>query len=168
MDLKKELIIGTIGSVFVIFLTIFFINQYQRQKEQFKINNSISNTAQPNSGSNNILSNLSLTNNEVAKHSSVNDCWIIVQGSVYNVTQYLALHPGGSNIIIPFCGQDATSAYANRGGRGSHSVQADSDLSKLRLGLLNETVNITNTGNQIQNNVNLINNSGRKGENEDD
>ena len=36
MDLKKELIIGAIGSVLAVLLTFFYINQYQKQKEQFK------------------------------------------------------------------------------------------------------------------------------------
>ena len=113
-------------------------------------------------------SNLSLTGVEVAKHNSATDCWIIIQSSVYNVSQFLSLHPGGSDRIIPFCGQDATSAYATQGGKGSHSSQAYSDLSKLKLGQLNETINITNTTNQIQNNIKSINSSKGERENDDD
>jgi cytochrome b involved in lipid metabolism len=167
MNVKNELIIGIAGSVLIIFLTIFYSNQYKKQREQFNKIAPANNITQSSSNSNNVLSNVSLTNNEVAKHNSVNDCWIIIQGSVYNVTQYLSLHPGGSDRIIPFCGQDATSAYATKGGNGTHSSQADADLSKLKLGQLNETVNITNTGNQIKNNINLINSSGRKNKYDD-
>lgn len=160
MDLKKELIIGTIVSTLVILLTIFYFGQYQKQKTQF---NKIS-----QNGS--IVQTLttSLTNEEITKHNSVSDCWIIVQNSVYNVTQYLSLHPGGQNRIIPYCGQDATSAYVTQGGKGSHSTQAYDDLAKLKLGQLNETVSISNTNNQIQQNLNLIKSSGRKGKNDDD
>ena len=130
MDLKKELIIGIIGSIFVVFLTVFYSNQYQKQREisQKKIIAQLS----------------SLTNEEIAKHNTANDCWIIIQRSVYNVTDYLNLHPGGSDGIIAFCGQDATNAFKTKRGKGTHSAQADIDLSKLKLGQLNETVNIMN------------------------
>lgn len=161
MELKKELMVGIIGSILIIFLTILYFNQYQKQKKQF------TNILQK--GSVTQTSTVSLTLSEVAKHNMVGDCWIIVQGSIYNVTQYLSLHPGGSNRITTFCGQDATNAYSTQGGKGSHSSFADSELGKLKLGQLNETVNFTETNNQIQNNIKLINSSGKnERENEND
>ena len=156
MNIKNELIIGILGCILIIFLTIFYISQYQKQKEQF-INI-------PQNGG----AAQSLTNYEVAKHNSADNCWIIIQGFVYNVTQYLSLHPGGSDRIIPFCGQDATSAFVTQGGKGSHSSQASLDLSKLKLGQLNDTINIVNTNNQIKNDVSLIKSSGKNKENDDD
>ena len=161
MNLKKELIIGAIGSVLAVLLTFFYINQYQKQKEQFKKISQNETAVQASK-----TSDISLTIEEIAKHNAANDCWIIIQGSVYNVTNYLILHPGGSDRIVPFCGQDATDAFAAKGGKGTHSAQAALDLSKLKLGQLNEAVNITDTNNQIQNNVNLINISGRAEERE--
>ena len=163
MNIKNELIIGIIGSVLIIFLTIFYFNQYQKQKKLFTNILQYSMVTQTSQ-----TSNISLTHSEVAKHNSADNCWIIIQGFVYNVTQYLSLHPGGSDRIIPFCGQDATSAFATQGGKGSHSSQANNDLSKLKLGQLNEIVNITNTGNQIKNNIKSINSSGKRGEENDD
>ena len=85
---------------------------------------------------------VTLTPSEVAKHTSSNDCWMIVSGSVYNVTSYLPIHPGGANEIQPFCGKDGTKAFATQGGRGSHSGQAQNDLSTLLLGVLNATVTL--------------------------
>lgn len=35
-----------------------------------------------------------LTLSEVAKHNKRDDCWIIVEGLVYDVTKYIPLHPG--------------------------------------------------------------------------
>jgi cytochrome b involved in lipid metabolism len=36
---------------------------------------------------------------EVAKHNKSDDCWIIVDGYVYDVTTYVEEHPGGDSIL---------------------------------------------------------------------
>ncbi|KAF8162372.1 FMN-dependent dehydrogenase-domain-containing protein [Pholiota molesta] len=48
---------------------------------------------------------------EVAKHNSRESCWIIVHGNVYDVTEFLDEHPGGSKIILKYAGKDATQEY---------------------------------------------------------
>ena len=48
------------------------------------------------------------TREEVSKHNKKGDCWIILNGYVYNVTKFLNIHPGGSRIISIYAGQDAT------------------------------------------------------------
>ncbi|KDQ21621.1 hypothetical protein BOTBODRAFT_99401 [Botryobasidium botryosum FD-172 SS1] len=48
---------------------------------------------------------------DVAKHNSSDSCWIIVDGQVYDVTEFLHEHPGGSAIILKYAGRDATEAY---------------------------------------------------------
>ncbi|EIW80311.1 glyoxylate dehydrogenase [Coniophora puteana RWD-64-598 SS2] len=52
-----------------------------------------------------------ISSQQVAEHSSAESCWIIVHGKVYDVTQFLPEHPGGSRIILKYAGQDATEAY---------------------------------------------------------
>lgn len=47
----------------------------------------------------------------VAEHASPESCWIIVHGRVYDVTEFLPEHPGGSKIILKYAGKDATEAY---------------------------------------------------------
>lgn len=64
----------------------------------------------------------------VAKHNNRESCWIIVHGEhccasstwlfphalllghVYDVTEFLNDHPGGSKIILKYAGKDATYA----------------------------------------------------------
>ncbi|KZP10658.1 hypothetical protein FIBSPDRAFT_872351 [Athelia psychrophila] len=48
---------------------------------------------------------------EVATHNSRKSCWIIVHGKVYDVTEFLDDHPGGSKIILKYAGKDATHEY---------------------------------------------------------
>lgn len=44
--------------------------------------------------------------NEVEKHNNENDCWVIVNGKVYDVTIFLDKHPAGKYIIINNSGKD--------------------------------------------------------------
>ncbi|KAI0154844.1 FMN-dependent dehydrogenase-domain-containing protein [Xylariaceae sp. FL1272] len=48
---------------------------------------------------------------EVAKHTSPDSCWVVLYGDVYDVTEFLPSHPGGSKIILQLSGRDATEEY---------------------------------------------------------
>ncbi|KAK7694509.1 hypothetical protein QCA50_001695 [Cerrena zonata] len=54
---------------------------------------------------------MSLTLSEVSKHNTDKSCWVIIKNKVYDVTDFLAEHPGGAKIILKYAGRDATSAY---------------------------------------------------------
>lgn len=49
---------------------------------------------------------------EIVKHNSADDLWIVVDGTVYDVTAFAPEHPGGINILLQYAGRDATSAYS--------------------------------------------------------
>merc|ERR1711971_1019963 len=51
------------------------------------------------------------TKEEVAKHTSKTDCWVILDGKVLNVTSFLSQHPGGELAILTFAGKDATEEF---------------------------------------------------------
>ncbi|KAK3688164.1 FMN-dependent dehydrogenase-domain-containing protein [Podospora appendiculata] len=54
---------------------------------------------------------MSLTGAEVAKHNTQKDCWVIVHGRAYDVTEFLPEHPGGMKIILKYAGKDATEEF---------------------------------------------------------
>lgn len=42
------------------------------------------------------------TMREVAKHSSARDCWLVIDGDVYDCTEFAARHPGGAKSMSSF------------------------------------------------------------------
>ncbi|RME79606.1 MAG: cytochrome b5 domain-containing protein [Methanobacteriota archaeon] len=78
---------------------------------------------------------ITLSLEEVRKHNSSSDCWIIIDNAVYYATPYIQYHPGGIDIITAYCGGDASEAFKTKGGAGvSHSNNAKLFLSSLYLG----------------------------------
>merc|ERR1719512_613785 len=51
------------------------------------------------------------TMDEVKKHTTKGDCWVVVSGQVLNVTKFLGEHPGGELAILTFAGKDATEEF---------------------------------------------------------
>ena len=48
---------------------------------------------------------------EVAKHGSRDDCYVILYNKVYDLTEFIPHHPGGAQVIIKHAGKDATSIF---------------------------------------------------------
>lgn len=80
---------------------------------------------------------------EVAQHTSKEDCWTIISGDVYDLTEYINRHPGGDEILRA-CGVDATTLFNSRQtsdgqlvGTGTpHSQAASEQLANLKIGTL--------------------------------
>merc|ERR1712176_69839 len=52
-----------------------------------------------------------ITLQEVEKHVTKTDCWVVLHGDVLNVTNFLSQHPGGELAILTFAGKDATAEF---------------------------------------------------------
>ncbi|KAI8920050.1 acyl-CoA dehydrogenase/oxidase [Powellomyces hirtus] len=52
-----------------------------------------------------------LSRSDVASHNTADSCWIIIDSNVYDVTNFLGLHPGGESIILNVAGKDATEQF---------------------------------------------------------
>ena len=80
-----------------------------------------------------VSTNLPLTLDEVKKHNSADDCWSIIDGNVYDLTNWVNSHPGGSSRITAICGKDGSSNFL---GQHSNSNSAKSQLTRFELGKL--------------------------------
>lgn len=54
-----------------------------------------------------------LTRAEVAKNNTEDSLWVIIDHKVYDLTDFLDAHPGGSVVLQQVAGQDATQAFYN-------------------------------------------------------
>jgi cytochrome b involved in lipid metabolism len=83
------------------------------------------------------------TEEEVASKNSRTECWTIIAGVVYDITDYIDYHPGGDTILLA-CGKDSTELFLNRrnedgepvGSGRPHSETAQQMLYEFEIGEL--------------------------------
>ncbi|GAC96951.1 hypothetical protein PHSY_004535 [Pseudozyma hubeiensis SY62] len=73
-----------------------------------------------------------ITMEELKKHDSSDDLWLLIDGKVYNVSKFMDEHPGGDEVLITEAGKDATEAFEDVG----HSEDARALLGPMLVGEL--------------------------------
>ena len=74
---------------------------------------------------------------KIAGHGRVDDCWMAIEGQVYDITAYLPDHPSEPELVLPWCGKEATQAWQTKSKGRPHSARANQLLAKYRIGKLN-------------------------------
>jgi len=77
-----------------------------------------------------------ITAAELARHNTEKDCWMAIDGQVYDLTAYLPNHPSEPEIVLPWCGKEASQAYHTKTKGRPHTPRADAMLPKYRIGVL--------------------------------
>jgi len=75
-----------------------------------------------------------ITAAELAEHATEDDCWMAIRGNVYDVTEYIPLHPTPAEVMVEWCGKEATEAYETKGYGSPHSDSADEMLEEYLVG----------------------------------
>ena len=73
---------------------------------------------------------------ELARHALAEDCWMAIRGQVHDLGAYLPEHPSRPDIVLPWCGKEATEAYDTKTKGRPHSAYADELLARYRIGIL--------------------------------
>ncbi|GMY25822.1 cytochrome b5 [Fagus crenata] len=55
------------------------------------------------------------TMQEASEHNTKDDCWVVIDCKVYDVTPYLDEHPGGDDVVLAATGKDATDDFEDAG-----------------------------------------------------
>lgn len=51
------------------------------------------------------------TIDDIIKHNTIDDCWVIINNKIYDVTNFIGDHPGGTRVLLKFGGLDATEEF---------------------------------------------------------
>ncbi|MBP9686891.1 MAG: cytochrome b5 domain-containing protein [Candidatus Doudnabacteria bacterium] len=70
---------------------------------------------------------------EVATHNSRENCWAAVNGNVYDLSAWIAQHPGGPAAIAKLCGTDGSAQFNKQHGS---QAQANTALAQFKIGAL--------------------------------
>ena len=137
---QVKIIAGVIWtSIFVLFI-FFYLSQNPAAKTN--AGNPAESTITPSQ-----TTSVSLTLQEISKHNTAADCWMIISNKVYNLTSFLPVHPGGMGLILPYCGKDGTNAFDTKNSGTPHSSTANNILNSYYLGEVGQTI----SNQQIQN-----------------
>lgn len=73
---------------------------------------------------------------QVAQHASLDDCWMAIEGAVYDFTRYVPNHPTPAFVLEQWCGKEATEGMRSKGYGRDHSPAAWAMMESYRLGPL--------------------------------
>lgn len=73
---------------------------------------------------------------EVAEHNTLDDCWMAIEGQVYDFSEYIEQHPTPPAVLEPWCGKEATEGMRTKGYGRDHSDRAWQMAKAYRVGNL--------------------------------
>ena len=79
---------------------------------------------------------------DLARHNTEKDCWIAVEGKVYDITAYAPNHPAPPAVLLAWCGKEATEGMRTKGYGRDHSSAAWGMLEAYAVGELVDRVRV--------------------------
>ncbi len=77
-----------------------------------------------------------ITLDELAEHDGAESCWKAIHGRVYDITDYVPDHPTDDEVILEWCGREATEGWDNKRPGVPHSPRAEGMLDEYLIGRL--------------------------------
>jgi cytochrome b involved in lipid metabolism len=73
---------------------------------------------------------------DVAEHATLDDCWMAIEGKVYDFTGYIPDHPTPPFVMEQWCGKEATEGMRTKGYGRDHSAAAWAMMAPYQVGTL--------------------------------
>ncbi len=78
------------------------------------------------------------TLDQIAEHDTLDNCWMAIEGKVYDFTDYIPEHPTPDRIMEVWCGREATEGMRTKGIGRDHSAAAWAMMEPYLIGKLAE------------------------------
>lgn len=75
---------------------------------------------------------------EIARHDSADDAWVIVDGQVYDISPFLGTHPGGIGVTEDYLGTDISAVIRSEDVH-KHTRTAFEVMEKYYIGVLEDS-----------------------------
>jgi|SaaInlStandDraft_1057018.scaffolds.fasta_scaffold86089_3 cytochrome b involved in lipid metabolism len=72
---------------------------------------------------------------EIAQHNTLEDCWVIAHGNVYDITKFVNRHPGGKYVLKSNAGKDVSRHF------DFHPDRAQKIWKKFLIGTISKSTN---------------------------
>lgn len=82
------------------------------------------------------LAERTYTLQDIARHHTVDDCWMAIAGQVYDFSQFIPEHPAPVATMAAWCGKEATPGMKTKGYGNDHSPAAWAMAETYRIGTL--------------------------------
>ncbi|MBS3902889.1 MAG: cytochrome b5 domain-containing protein [Anaplasmataceae bacterium] len=143
MQNKNLIIIGVVVVVIVATVIAYTNNQGVNLPQENGENNSTSTVDEAMNNASGSMSGeesmekkmVTYTLATIASHNSGTDCWSVVNGNVYDLTQWISKHPGGEEAILKLCGKDGSELFNNQ--HGGQEKQQET-LAGFHIGVLSQ------------------------------
>ncbi len=82
---------------------------------------------------------------DLKEHVGASSCWVSYQGKVYDITEFLADHPGGEDILLRYAGQPIENVMSDKN-EHQHSEAAYDMLEEFLIGRVGNEENTCSQG----------------------
>eukprot|EP00347_Sterkiella_histriomuscorum_P023894 403333018 len=69
-----------------------------------------------------------ITKDELEKHNQEGDCWVHVNGRIYDLSNFYRKHPGGPDTIMEYAGKDGTERFEEAGHTKGNRLEMETYL----------------------------------------
>lgn len=130
--MRNKSIFANLQTVIYFFVVVVIFQMFSLASSTFRLAASALRLQQQQEELANLTHLPEYTLEQVSWHDTADDCWIVLNDKVYNITKLIRNHPGGFEVLLEQAGRDATLAFRSVG----HSIDAVEQVDEFLVGIL--------------------------------